>query len=70
MSDSSFDVSNTASVSLSRRAEVNEIVFNPGASAYTVTATTRSGLTLSGVGVTNNSGGRLTKPGRSAASSN
>ena len=51
-----FDASTTAAVSLSKRTVVNEIVFNPGASAYTVTATTRSKLTLSGVGITNNSG--------------
>jgi hypothetical protein len=35
---------------------VNGIVFNPGASAFTITASPMFTLTISGVGITNNSG--------------
>ncbi len=53
-----FDVSNTTGVSLSATTEVSEIVFNPGASAYTIRAPKKqqTGLTISGRGVINRSG--------------
>src|SRR6266536_5448819 len=54
-----FGVSNLTAVSLSDFIEANSIVFEPGASAYSVTsepAGTFSLLTISGAGITNNSG--------------
>ncbi len=56
-----LDVSNKTSITLNANTEVSSIVFNPGASAFTIT--TKSDiegfvdLTISGPGVTNNSGG-------------
>jgi autotransporter-associated beta strand protein len=52
-----FDVSNTTAISFRAffLTEVNEIVFNAGASAFTFNGYS-SYLTLSGVGITNNSG--------------
>ncbi len=51
-----FGVSSTTSVFLSANTEVDSIVFNPSASAYTITATATRILRLSGAGVVNNSG--------------
>jgi hypothetical protein len=52
-----FASSNTTGVSLSASTEVNGIVFNAGASAFTITASPAFiTLTISGVGITNNSG--------------
>jgi hypothetical protein len=54
-----FAASNTTGVSLSANTEVNGIVFNAGASAFTITDnlfTYNILLTISGVGITNNSG--------------
>jgi outer membrane autotransporter protein len=57
-----FESSNTTAVSLSANTEVNGIVFNPGASAFTITVNpvslspTTLTLTISGAGITNNSG--------------
>jgi hypothetical protein len=51
-----FASSNTTGVSLSANTEVNGIVFNVGASAFTITASPSFILTISGVGITNNSG--------------
>jgi hypothetical protein len=51
-----FDPSNTTGVSLSAFTEVNGIVFNSGASAFTITASPQWQLTISGVGIANNSG--------------
>jgi hypothetical protein len=55
-----FDVSTITGVSLSANTEVNSIVFDSGASAYTVTtntsASTQFGLTISGTGIVNDSG--------------
>ena len=55
-----FDVSNRTAVSVSKDIEVNGIVYNPGASAFTTTLrgtfTSFTELTLSGTGITNNSG--------------
>jgi len=51
-----FATSNTTGVSISANTEVNGIVFNAGASAFTITASTTFTLTLSGTGITNNSG--------------
>src|SRR6266513_4175525 len=51
-----FATSNRTAVSLSAYTEVNGIVFNAGASAFTITASPSFSLTISGVGITNNSG--------------
>ena len=51
-----FGVSNTADVALSASAEVNSIVFNPGANPFTIAPQPGSTLTISGAGVINNSG--------------
>jgi len=51
-----FESSNIIGVSLSLNTEVNGIVFNAGASAFTITASPMFVLTISGVGITNNSG--------------
>jgi hypothetical protein len=48
-----FGVSSSPDVSITASIEVNSIVFSPGASAFTITA---SGLTISGAGITNDSG--------------
>src|SRR5947207_10489184 len=50
-----FAASNTIGVSLSANTEVNGIVFNPSASAFTITAAPTLRLTISGTGITNNS---------------
>jgi hypothetical protein len=52
----SFGVSNTTGVSLSANTEVSGIVFNSGASAFTITTNPLLALTISGTGITNNSG--------------
>jgi autotransporter-associated beta strand protein len=49
-----FDSSNTTNVSLSANTKVNGIVFNPGASAFTITVAPTFDLTISGLGITNN----------------
>ena len=49
-----FNLSNTTDTSNSASVEVNSIVFEPGASAYTITAVYP--LTISGIGIANNSG--------------
>ena len=51
-----FAFSNVTDVSLSAITEVNGVVFNPDASAFTITNTPTFPLTISGVGITNNSG--------------
>jgi autotransporter-associated beta strand protein len=51
-----FVQSNMTAVSLSANTEVNGIVFNGGASAFTITSSPTLTLTVSGVGITNNSG--------------
>jgi outer membrane autotransporter protein len=51
-----FAFSNITDVFLSANTEVNGIVFSPGASAFTITASSGFTLTISGVGITNNSG--------------
>jgi len=51
-----FDVSNTTGISVSANTEVNGIVFNAGASAFTIAAGPTLTLTISGAGITNNSG--------------
>jgi autotransporter-associated beta strand protein len=51
-----FDLSNTTNVSISANTEVNGITFTPAASAYTITANPTFTLTISGTGITNNSG--------------
>ena len=51
-----FATSNIASVSVTANTEVNGLVFSAGASAFIVTAQPTSTLTISGTGITNNSG--------------
>ena len=53
-----FDVSNTTSLSLSARTTVGEIIFNPGASAFTITApdNVANALNIVGAGLSNQSG--------------
>ena len=54
-----FGVSNTTAVGLSTSVLVDSIIFDPGASAYTITASTGGvggSLTLGGAGIVNNSG--------------
>jgi len=51
-----FAVSNTTDISISSPIEVNGTQFNPGASAFTITAPPMLTFTISGVGITNNSG--------------
>jgi autotransporter-associated beta strand protein len=55
-----FDASNTRNISVASNTDVNGIVFDPGASAFTITmigqGTSPSTLTISGAGVINNSG--------------
>jgi autotransporter-associated beta strand protein len=52
-----FGLSNTTDVSISANTEVNSIIFRPTATnTYTITATSALKLTISGVGVVNNSG--------------
>ena len=53
-----FDLSNTTGLSISANTEVNGIVFdsNAGLNPFTITASPGFTLTLSGAGITNNSG--------------
>src|SRR2546430_16877194 len=51
-----FAPSNPTAVSLSANTEVNVIVFNSAASAFPITASPTFTLTISGTGITNNSG--------------
>jgi autotransporter-associated beta strand protein len=50
-----FATSNTRNLTITGATQLNGIVFNPGASAFTITNLTPT-LTISGVGITNNSG--------------
>jgi autotransporter-associated beta strand protein len=51
-----FDSSSVTDISLSADTDVNGMVFNPGASAFTITARPAGLLTVSGIGITNLSG--------------
>jgi len=52
-----FGLSNTTDVSISANTEVNSIIFTPAATnPYAITASSGLTLTISGVGITNNSG--------------
>ena len=51
-----FAVSNTTAISISANTTVDGITFAPGASSFTITASPFFALTISGVGITNNSG--------------
>src|SRR5712691_5788979 len=52
-----FAASNQTAISLSANTIVDSIVFNPGASAFTISAISpASRLTFDGVGIVNNSG--------------
>src|SRR5207249_11358407 len=53
-----FDISNQTALSFSADTEVNEIVFNLGAEAYTITVPGKHLTTISGAGIVNNSGVR------------
>jgi hypothetical protein len=52
----SFGPSNQTAISFSTDIEVAEIIFNPGAGSFAITAGPATTLTISGTGVTNNSG--------------
>lgn len=52
----SFVTSTRTALSISANTQVNNILFNVGASAFTITATTPLTLTISGAAITNNSG--------------
>jgi hypothetical protein len=49
-----FAISTQTAVSISANTEVNSIVFNAAASAFTITASPTFTLTISGTGITNN----------------
>jgi autotransporter-associated beta strand protein len=52
-----FEVSNRTAITVSTFiSEVNELLFSPGASAFTITMTKGFPFTVSGTGITNNSG--------------
>ncbi len=51
-----FATSNNTAISLSANSEVNATVFNAAGSAFTITASPMFTLTISGAGMTNNSG--------------
>jgi autotransporter-associated beta strand protein len=51
-----FGQSNIIAISISAGAEVNTITFNSGASAFTITVRNKLTLTVSGIGIINNSG--------------
>src|SRR4051794_4343367 len=51
-----FATSNTTDISISANTIVDAIIFAPGASRFTITASPFFALTISGVGITNNSG--------------
>ena len=51
-----FGSSAITAVSLSTAAEVDGIVFDPGADAFTISSNPKVALTISGAGVTNSSG--------------
>ena len=51
-----FGLSSITSVFLSANTEVDSVIFNAGASAYTITARPMRTLTVSGAGIMNNSG--------------
>src|SRR6266496_894958 len=52
-----FALSNTTNVSISADTEINGIIFTPAATnPYTITASAGLTLTISGAGITNNSG--------------
>ena len=56
-----FGLSHTSDVSISANTEVNSIIFTPAATnPYTITVNAGVTLTLSGTGITNNSGGAQT----------
>ena len=51
-----FSVSNQTGVAMTADATVNSVIFQPGASAFTITTNTDSTLTVSGAGIENDSG--------------
>jgi hypothetical protein len=51
-----FSVSNITEISTSAEIEVNALIFDPDASAFTITVPQTLILTLSGTGIINNSG--------------
>src|SRR5947207_434661 len=61
-----FSVSNITEISTSAEIEVNALIFDPDASAFTISVPQTLILTLSGTGIINNSGIRqnfVTEPG-------
>jgi autotransporter-associated beta strand protein len=51
-----FEASNETEVIISSSTEVNELVFSPGASAFTINVSQEQTFTISGTGITNRSG--------------
>jgi autotransporter-associated beta strand protein len=51
-----FDVSNTTGVSLSAKITVDRVAFNPGTSAFTISAPPERSFSFAGAGVANDSG--------------
>ena len=72
-----FNTSSITDISLSAGVAVQAIIFNPGANAFTITVPVKKALTLTGAGVTNDSGqeqnfttGTITFEGSSTAGRN
>ena len=51
-----FETSNQTDVTISAATEVNELIFSPGASGFTINVTEGKTFTISGTGIMNNSG--------------
>ena len=51
-----FAASNQTDVTISASTEVNQLIFSPGASDFTISVTEGKSFTISGTGITNNSG--------------
>ena len=51
-----FDVSNTTAIKISQFADADRLIFNPGASAFTITTAKDTALALRGAGIVNLSG--------------
>jgi len=51
-----FELSHQTNVFVSSLVEVNEVIFSPGATSFNINATDGRSLTISGIGITNNSG--------------
>src|SRR5438270_5218557 len=51
-----FGFSSITALSLSAQTQVGSVAFSPGASAYTISSSSGFALTMSGLGIANNSG--------------